>query len=151
MTSTEKARRLLDNWQFWMILAYAVLAVVVVALWVNFGRESRDQARTAEVVARRHADVVANAEAQYEQCVKSIPSLTKINRFLRGVQDEHRTLLKNALAAHAAQPKNTALWHTQLTNIERLRRAFSEVRGVRFPIPTKKSCSTLRARLLRKE
>lgn len=143
-------RVLLDSWQFWVGVAYVGLACVVVALWVNYSRVSREQVQTERVSAARHADIVANAEAQYQQCVKSIPALIRINRFLHGVQDEHRILLVNSLASHQATPKDTALWKAQLVNIRRLRRASEEVQGVHFPVPTRKSCVALRDRLLKR-
>lgn len=149
--TTMKVKGLLDSWQFWVGVAYIGLACVVVALWVNYSRVSNEQVQTERVAAARHADIIANAEAQYQQCVKSIPALTRINRFLHGVQDEHQTLLLNSLASHAATPKDTAIWHAQLANIRRLRRASREVQGVKFPIPTTKSCVALKRKLLRKE
>ena len=131
-----------------MGVAYFGLVCVTVALWVGFGRLSADQVRTAQVVSERRAEVAANANAQYQQCVQSIPQLTKINRFIRGVQHEHSTLLKNSLASHAATPTDSALWQAQVKNIARLREANNEVKNVRFKIQTQASCIELRRHLL---
>jgi hypothetical protein len=136
----EGARRLLDSWQFWVGIAYFGLACVVVALWVNYNRVSRDQVRTAEVVAARHADLVASAEAQYTQCVKSIPTLRNINAFINGVEEVHQILLVNSIAAHKATPPGSALYQQQIMNIARLRDAFATAKNVHFTIASKAKC-----------
>lgn len=124
-----------------MMIAYLGLAAFGLLLWHN-------QNATTRVIAERQADISANAAAQYTQCVKSIPQLRRINRFLHGVQIEHETLLQNSILAHKAQPRGTRLWHTQVGNIRRLRIANEAVQGITFPIPSLHRCKRLRARLL---
>ncbi len=139
-------RRRVDTWHFWVGIAYFAIVAVIVALWVNYNQVSRDQSRTAQLVAARHADVVANADAQYIQCVKSIPTLTRINLFLNGVQSVDGVLLKNSLAVHSVTPAGPT-FQAQIKNIARLRRALHDVSGVRFPVPSAASCVVLRNRL----
>lgn len=149
--SKEGIRRILDTWQFWIGVAYFGLVCVVVALWIGFSRVSTDQARTERIQAARHADIVANADAQYQQCVKSIPTLRRVDGFLEGVREVHHILLVNSEASHQATPPGSALYQTQKRNIERLRDAFKKVNGVKFPIPTHSSCVALRNRLEAKQ
>jgi hypothetical protein len=142
----EGTRRLLDNWQFWVGIAYIGLACIIVALWVNYSRVSRDQTHTAEVVAARHADIVASAEAQYAQCVKSIPTLTNINHFIHGVEEVHRILLVNSIAAHRATPPGSPLYRQQILNIRRLHDAFKSAKKVQFAVATQAKCLAIKER-----
>ncbi len=146
----DSVRDHLDDWKFWMGVAYFGLVCVTVALWVGYGRLAADQIRTANVVAERHADIIANADAQYQQCVQSIPTLTRVNTFVRGVQDLHKILLENSIASHAATPPGSALYAQQIINIKRLERTVREVQKVGFPVPTHAQCGALRDRLERK-
>jgi hypothetical protein len=131
----------LDSWHFWVGIAYFGLVGVTVALWINFSRVDR-QAQA------RHADIVANADSQYTQCVTSIPTLERINRFIAGVEETNAILLRNSLASHDATPPGTPLYQAQIANISRFRDALQSAKGVRFPIPTLKSCLALRTRLV---
>lgn len=137
----------MDDWKFWMGLAYFGLALVVIALWINYDRVSADQARTTRIVAARHADVIANADAQYQQCVKSIPTLTHVNHFLRGVQEVERVLIINSHANHMATPPGSDLYRTQAKNLLRLEDAIRSTHGVDFTVPTKPKCLALKQRL----
>jgi hypothetical protein len=131
----------LDGWQFWVGVAYFGLAMVTVALWVSFARETR------QAQARR-ADIIANADAQYTQCITSIPTLGRIDSFIDGVRGTNAVLLRNALASHAATPPGSELYRVQILNIARLRASVKSAEGVRFPIPTRAECSALRNRLI---
>ena len=150
MKQHSRVAALLDNWRFWNGIAFVGLALVIVALWVNFDRVSHDQARTALVVSERHADVIANADAQYEQCIKSIPALGRVNLFIRAVGSIDEVLLTNSKATHSVTPMG-ATFKAQVKNIRRLRNAIVDVRGVSFPVPTAKACRELRTRLQEKQ
>jgi hypothetical protein len=120
---------LLNSWRFWMILWASVICVTLVVVLVIYSRQSSDRAtqRTA-------------AQARIAQCIQSIPVLLKFHRFILGVQDEHRAVLKNAIALRAVTAPASPL-HRQLErNIMRLRRANQEVQGVDVNVPTPASC-----------
>ncbi len=138
--SKRGARRLLDSWQFWMGIAYIGLVCVVVALWINFGRVSVDQRRTAIVVAERGADI----QAQYQVCLKSVPVIVKFDRFVHGVQTVNSALLHNSIATHEATPAGTAVYRAQVRNIARLREALRDTSGLSIPLTSKKECLTAR-------
>lgn len=140
----KKLRRYLDDWRFWMGIAYFGLVLVTVALWINYDRVSADTARTIKVEAARHADIVANADAQYTQCVESIPTLRHVNDFIVGVAGLEQALLKNNIAAHQATPPTTPLYAAQILNIARLRVAIRSAKQVAFTVPTKATCVALR-------
>ena len=137
----DSTRRYLDDWKFWMTVAYFAIVGILIFLLVVSGKEARTE-------AAHHADIIAAADAQYEQCIKSIPTLTRINEFIKGVQDEHATLLTNSLANHAATPPGSDLYRTQIANIARLRRANDEVKHVKFPVPTPAECKALKSSIL---
>jgi len=148
MTSTD-VRHKLDNWKLWMGIAYFGLVAVVVVLTLDWSRTNAEVARTTRIVAARHAEVVANADAQYQQCVKSIPLFTRVNNFIRGVERIERALLQNSEASHLATPPGSALYDAQVTNIIRLREAIRAARQVAFHVPSMQQCRELRARLNR--
>lgn len=146
MTSNDVSHKL-DNWRFWMGVAYFGLVLVIVALWVDWARTNADVARTSRVVAERHADIVANADAQYQQCLSSIPTFRHVNRFVSGVELVEQALLTNAKAAHVATPPGSALYVAQAKNIVRLREAIEAARQVAFHVPVAGECRALRDRL----
>jgi hypothetical protein len=135
-----KGWRLLDSWQFWVGVAYFGLALVVIALWVNYDRVSADQKRTAIITAER----IADTQSQYVECVKSIPLLKRVNTFFDGEHLLGQTLIKNSIANHQATPPGTPLYRAQIANLERLRKSLSETTNVHISVPTKKQCNLLR-------
>jgi hypothetical protein len=136
---------LLDSWQFWVGIAYFGLTCVVVALWIAFGRVSADQAKTADLDARRHADIVATAESQYTQCVRSIPVSEKVNKFVAGVQELGDVLLVNSISSHGVARPGSLLYDRQAKNISRLRDALKKVRAVKaFPVPSVAKCIAIK-------
>jgi hypothetical protein len=145
------ARRFLDDWRFWMGVAYFGLILVICALWINYDRVNADAARTARIVAARHAEVVANADSQYQQCVQSGPVFSHVNKFIFGVEAVEQALLTNTETTHRATPPGSAIYATQTANIARLRDAIQAARLVAFPVPTATQCRALRARLMRRQ
>ncbi len=137
-------RRFLDHDTTWrVVFATAIIATVGGLYFVN-GRTSRTLASQAAVAAAATAERQAGIQADYRACLVSIPQLTKVNRFVHGVQALHLTLLTNALATHAATAPGSALYRQQIVNIARLRRTVTAVSGVAFPVPTKASCEKRR-------
>ena len=138
----------LDNWKFWVGVAYFGLAAVVVALFFVNQRTQRaiaDQQRAAGV---HTAEIVANATSQYHLCLASIPELREINAFVAGVKVVHDTLLANSEALLAKTPRSSPLYAVRLRSLLRLRRAARAAARVKFHIPTEAGCKALRKRLL---
>lgn len=144
MTKREKTRRILSNDRFWIGVAYFGLVAVFLWLYVQNTRITRES-------QIRAATIVASAETQYQACIASIPTLRKINLFVTGVEELHRTLYQNALAAHLAQPKGSAVYRAQIANLRRLRDSVRLVAGVHFTVPTVASCSAIRDSVLGNE
>lgn len=138
----ERLRPSLDSWHFWVAVAYFGLVVMTVVVWANYSRVSKEERRTAIVAAERGADIAA----QYQQCIKSIPLLRKFNRFVAGVQLEHATLLRNAVATHRATPPGSDVYRAQVGNIIRLREANDAVTGLALPVVTVHQCQLARDR-----
>ena len=130
----------LDNYKVWSMIAYAGLLAVGIWAYSN-------QHATTSVIAKRKADVAANAAAQYTTCVKSIPILTEFGRFIHGVDEVFLVLVENAIASHQATPHQTAVYRAQIQNLARLRDGVRSVKGLTIPAPTMKKCRALRARL----
>lgn len=145
MTAERTVRRFLDSPWLWRGVAWIGLVLVVVALFYVNQRTSRALARTEAAAHAQQLRIQASADATYAACVRSMPLLRKTNRFIRGVQREHRTLLLNALAAHRVEPEGTRLYRQQVRNIVRLRAAVTDVTGVTFHVPTVAECRAHRA------
>lgn len=145
----EKATRaVLDSWQFWMGVAYFGLVLVVVALYFQNGRIDNAQRRADRAETLHLASVTAEASSAYTQCVLSIPTLQKVDTFVRGVQELHQTLLTNARLAHQATPPGTAAYRVQASNLIRLRHSADAVKGLTFHVPTVKECRHRRDAIL---
>jgi hypothetical protein len=120
---------LLASWRFWMVLWGCALTGVAIFALVTYSREASDR-------AARHAAL----RAQYVQCINSIPTFTKVNRFVEGVQLLHRVLVENAKQVHSVTPPGTATYLAQAINLRRLEVSVRDVSGVRFRVPTPADC-----------
>jgi hypothetical protein len=145
----EGTKRLLTNGNFWLLGAYVLLAVGFVGLWLNFARVSSAQLRTTRDEAIHHADIVANADAQFKACTDSIPTLTHFNVFVDSELLVAQTLLDASLRSHAVTPPHTALWKAQRENIAGFRRALKASEQTVLPVPTTATCKALRKHLLK--
>ncbi len=140
----DRVRDWLDDWKVWVSVSYIGLAALVVGLYFVNSRTSETLAKQAAAAAGVAAEKQAGIQADYRACLVSIPQLTQVNRFVRGVQDLHVALLQNATASHRATPPGSALYRQQIVNIARLRRNVTAVLGVSFPVPTRASCEKRR-------
>lgn len=86
----------------------------------------------------------ATADANYAQCLRSIPFVQQVNEFIKGVETVADVLLINSEAMHAITEKGTPVYRQQTINIRRLRAAIVAGSGVRFPVPTEDVCSARR-------
>lgn len=141
----DEVLRVLDNWRIWF--AVTIAAIAALAVWVAF--VNAQTARTAASTAKTQAIRQAAIESDYKACVRSIPSLGRVNRFLGGVNDLARILVLNSQAALQAEPPGDPLHQIRVQNLARLRRAGRNVASIQsFPVPTVKSCATRRAEAL---
>lgn len=135
------ARHHLDNWKPWTAIAYLGLVGIVVWSFTLY----RGQAQQS---AEHTAEIVANATTHYQQCIASIPELTKINAFIIGEQIIRNTLVRDSKATLAATPRSSPEYAARVGNLHRLERARAETFQVRFPVPTRKKCAKERVALL---
>lgn len=135
--------RKLDNWKVWVGVAYFGLALTVVWLFFLNQSQSRVQAHQARDEAVRTAEADSAAVAQRTQCLASIPSLGRINRFVAGVKDLHSVLERNSHAVFLATPKDDPAYAVRKANWLRVKSTVSKVSGVHFPVPTVKQCKAL--------
>lgn len=141
----ERWRDILDSWQFWIGVAFFVLALVVVWLFVLNQRTTRTEAAAAAeraVLAERQR---AAANSNYAACIVSIPQLTRISRHLGGVNDLADVLLTNSREIARATPKNEPAYRTRIANLARLETAAAKIAAIKaLPVPTVKQCKERR-------
>jgi hypothetical protein len=125
----------LDSWQFWITVAFFIIAGLAIAAVVNRSSIGSEHA------ARQQAGI-----ARVEQCLRARRVLyPKLNRYFAGTAVVAHTLVENSVAAHRATPPGTKIYRTQVHNLARLRRAVHNVEAFRLPIPTAASCEKLRS------
>lgn len=136
MTMHDRVRLRLDNWRFWMVIAYFALAFLVVWLYGVSAKTQREQ-------STRLATARATAAADYARCVASIPQLAKINSFLRGESDLADTLARNSQAVLDATLIGDPQLETRRENLARLVAARDKIASVdKFPVPTIPECKS---------
>lgn len=146
-----RLRPTLDTFNFWIGVAYFGLVAVVVALYFINNTTSRYIARTAADEAKHAAEISSNAQNRYQECLGSIPELTKINRFVGGVQELHVAQEHAALNLLKITPKGGPMYRVRYENYLRFKSAADKVKGVQFHVPTVHDCDDLRDRLLRQQ
>lgn len=141
-------RPTLDTFNFWVGVAYFGLVAVVIALFFVNQATQKTVTRQAQVAAAHTAEIAATAKSRYQQCVTSIPTLNRINRFFAGVRIVNETLLENSAAALAVTAKSDPQYRTRVKNFHRLQRAAASAQIPKFPVPTPAKCRALRDSLL---
>lgn len=130
-------RSFVDSRAFWSGLAFVVVAGLFIFTVVTYSQEQSDR-------ASRHA----SAQAEYQQCLGSIPLLVKVNKFVVGVRTVGQVLLANSIRMHVATKPTDGTAHLYLIqeqNIRRLRRAIAPQKDLTFPVPTLATCRALLA------
>lgn len=137
----DRIRIMLDNWRFWMGIAYLALACLVIALFFINARTTSSAAHVARDEAIRVAQVKAAAASSYTACLKSIPALTGISRHLRGVNELAEVLLMNNKSVLAITPRSDPLWKVRRASVVRLTAARDKIAAAQsLPIPTPAQC-----------
>lgn len=136
-------REVMSSLGFWLLLAYLMLAAVVVSLFVLFGRTAREE-------AQRTASARAAATTQVGQCFTSVKTAPVLDGFI----DSHEAIIDNSLAANRAAilaSPGDPLNSVRRKSIVRLEAAQKNVMQLRTLIvagtPTEKKCVDL-ARML---
>lgn len=130
----DRVREQLDDWRPWMVLAIAGLVFAIT--WLYFVNS-----RTVREVATRKATASATASTNYEQCIRSIPGLKKINTFLEGENDLVDVLVQNSLANLGSTLQDDPQYKTRQANLGRLLAARAKIAAVdALPVPTPNQC-----------
>lgn len=141
MTVSEPSvRHRLDNWRFWVGVAYFGLALVVFGLYVLFTRVSSE-------AARRAASQRSAAQAQVTQCVTGVKNAP----FVHGFVESQRTLVTSQIlatqAALAVSSTDDPLYSVRVESLGRLERALASVEKlsdlVSASTPTRAACNKL--------
>jgi hypothetical protein len=126
---------------FWLLIAYIVLAAVAVRGQVTQAQTTRNAAHTAKEQAIRRSSQESAIVSDYKVCVRSAPSIARVNKFLHGVNDLADILIQNAAAGLKAAPPGDPLNPVRRASLIRLRKARANVAVIkRFPVPTKAEC-----------
>lgn len=154
MTAPElerSVRHRLDNWKFWVAIAYLGLAATVVGLFFINQSTQNTVAKQAKDEAIHAAEIASNAKAQYTQCLTSSPLLEKINDFIDGVRIVEHSLILNSRANLGSTNKKDPQYKVRQANLNRLVRASKVADSVDFPVPTKAQCKERRDQLLKEQ
>ena len=138
----------LDDWRFWMGIAYFGLALTLVAIVLIVVRNEHTAAAVAAQAAVHQSEIQSNAISQYQQCLHSIPLTKKINLFAESVLVVQSTILSSSEAILKNTPKSSKLYKVRLHNVEQLQLATTLPEEIHFNVPTLKSCQSLEQRLL---
>lgn len=124
--------RVLDSWRFWMTIAFVALAAIVVWQFFLTQRSIKEQsAREARI------------QSDYQSCIRSIPSLTKISRHVEGVNELAVILVRNSKSLIHTPPLRV-----RQMNYALLVAAQKKIAAVKsFPVPTVASCEARRRQL----
>lgn len=133
-----------DNWRFWMTIAYIVLAFMLFALYFVSARSSQALANTARDEAIHQSEIDAARKGAVQQCLASRPTLMRINGFVRSVQLLHEIIAENSLRLAKVTPKSDPSYQARLRNYQRIKSTLKPIELVHFPIPSKKECRARR-------
>ena len=116
----------LSHWGPWMIVAYAGLGALIVALFVVNSNTIKSDAAKAAAVSR---------------CLSSRPTLLKFQKHIQGVYELSTVLDTNSRNVLAETPKNDPQYHVRKANLARLLKAHQKIGALpTFHVPTKAEC-----------
>lgn len=144
-TRSQRGMRLLhilEPSKWWTIIfALGAIAIITWTLTI-YKAQARDE-------ATHEAEIVANADGQYNQCVASIPVLSKINGFIAGDRIIRNTLVKNSYGTYISTPRSSGQYEVRKANWLRLRQARVAAYQVKFPVPSQPQCAARRAQVFK--
>jgi hypothetical protein len=136
-----------DGAQKWtvvlLLLAYFFLAAIIVALYVAFGKISREQ-------AARAAEQRSSAVAQRADCYRRLEANPDLLALLETMKDDRRDRIQTNLDSIAAQP-DSELNDIRRVAIAKSRRAIEGIdrfiAQIMDATPTREECDALSVRL----
>lgn len=139
-----RIRRRLDDWRFWVGVAYFGLAAVVMGLYLLFGRQSAEAAKRAAIQR-------ASALSEVSNCANSVKNAP----VGRGFIATQRAIITNSIltttAALQAEDANDPLRHVRLASLARLeagRMNLNRLNAIFIATtPTKAKCNRLAVKL----
>lgn len=146
----DRLRNHLDDFNFWIGIAYFGLVLVVIALFFLNERTAHTEAKAAAERAAIASRLLSEAEATYQGCVSSIPQLRRISQHISGVNEGFDTMVANARALVESTPKSDPQYPVRLANLLRISSAQQDVAAIReLHVPTVKECAARRVAILR--
>lgn len=115
-------RRFLDDWRTWMVIAYIVMGLLIVWLFVLGGELSKEQAATAAAQAERNANAKASAISQRDGCYTSADNAPDLLNLIFAVKLNAMNSVKASRAALRIDPGGP-LAAVRKANIERAKAA----------------------------
>ncbi len=120
----------------------SVLGIILVVIWLHSvdrkAASAKAHAATGEAI--RIAEKHAASHTRVEQCLASIPTLRKVNRFVHGVQTLHLVLARNARQTLLSTTRSDPLYRARLESYQRIRATVPAVSVIHFTIPTRRQC-----------
>lgn len=138
MSRTDRITLRLDDWRFWVGVAYFGIAAVVLGLYVLFSRQTNE-------TAKRVAIQRANAQAQVSQCANAVRNAPVVD----GFAEAHHALIVNQILTTTAALQVAApgdpLTKVRLASLRRLEVALTNANQlldvVSNSTPTKAACN----------
>lgn len=141
MARTEKGlRAMFQSLGYWLLVAYVVLACLIVALFYENGRTTRALIRTSTLEQENRLKIEAGAQAAYISCIAGIPLTRKINNFASALYDEHQTFVRNSNAIIDVTKKIDPQYKIKIANLKRLVQDGPAIAAIHFQVQTPKSC-----------
>jgi hypothetical protein len=136
VSRTERARTVLSDWRFWVVIAYAGIGATVVALWFAFGKIAHEE-------ANRTASARAASATQVGQCFTSAKNGPVTKGFVLAnlaVIDNSLIANRQALQAQPTSPLTTIRLRSlaRLEDAKRKTEALSRL--INKNVPTTEKC-----------
>lgn len=144
----DRVREALDTFNFWAGVSIFGIGVLVICLFYVNGKTSAAAAKANALSAAHSAEIVANGNAQYHQCLTNMPTLRRINAFAAGVASVDELIRTTAKDTLKVTPKGSPLWVIRTRYVHELTAFIITAKHVHFPVPTRKGCEALRTSLL---
>lgn len=139
MSPIQRARRKLDNWRLWMVIAYVGLAACIVFLYAL-------QRNQAQADAERAAARESQAATEVSRCLQQVTSAPQVARVLRVIDLVVTNSILANEAALEADP-DSDLTPVRQASLARLRPGRVELRkfieATEEAAPTMKDCREL--------
>lgn len=148
---TTRLRLRLDSWQFWVGVAYFGLALVIVALWVVFSRQSDEAARRAVQQQEAASALKASNISQVNGCITAAQNRPIVFGFINGQAAIINSQILSTSQALALTSADDPLYLVREKALTRLNSAANNNKALKELIikttPTLKQCKDLANKL----